>query len=237
MGGSVPAASRPTAGFVPASARGARAQLRAVAIALALLVQCTSATPHAPLTAEHLARPEGARTLQRLETALVLLGTPVSRERIAAALIEWSERGVRVRSAFLAPFLPLARVANLDQRWTLFTGTVPETFRLHVDGRRRDGVYVPLYRAGPSAGGADEALSRRLQYRRIRGLYNPSVRRGARPAYPGVARWLSRALLAQRPELDTVRVRMERLRVGEPGTLPTHLGFEHTLLERRGQTP
>jgi hypothetical protein len=219
--------------------RGARAQLRALAIALALLVQCTSATPDTPVTWEQLARPEGVRTLERLETLLAVLGPIPAREAIAAALIEWSERGVRVRAALLAPFLPLTRFANLDQRWTLFTGTVPETFRLHVDGRTRGGAFEPLYRAGPSANDAnvDEALARRLQYRRVRGLYNPSVRRGARPEYPGFARWLSQVLFAQRPELETVRVRIERLRVGAPGTVPTQLGFEHALEQRRQAAP
>jgi hypothetical protein len=210
-----------------------RARLRAVLIAVVLLAQCVTATPNAPLTAEQLARPEGQRTLQRLEAGLARLSLRPSRDALARELLAWSQRGVRLRAAVLAPFAALSRVAELDQRVALFTGTRRETSRLHVDGRDARGRWHALHRAP----GGDDALARRLRYRRLRALYNPSLRYGPRHEYPGFGRWLARELLGANDALEAVRLRIERLELGAPGTPARRLRYEHTLLHRRSELP
>ena len=209
-----------------------RARLRALAIALALLVQCTSATPQKPLRPQDLARPEGQRALAAIEAGLALVGPRPAREAIERELIAWTRGAVRLRAAALAPFEPLLRIAGLDQRVALFTGTSRETFRLHVDGRGERGGWSTLHRAP----GGDDALARRLQYRRIRGIYHPSVRDGVGPGYGGFTRWLAQELFAAHGSLDAVRVRMELLVVGEPGTEPRGVRYEHTVVHRRAQS-
>jgi hypothetical protein len=212
-------------------APGLRARLRALAIAVALLVQCTRATPQRPLTPEQLARPEGQRALLAIDAALSLVDLHPSRGVLESELIEWTRRALSLRAAVLSPFEPLVRVAGLDQRVALFTGTTRETHRLHVDGRGGGAGWVARHRAP----GGEDALSGRLRYRRIRGIYNPSAREGAGPEYGGFTRWLARELLVADAKTDAIRVRMERLWVGEPGTEPKGLRYEYGVVHRRAE--
>jgi hypothetical protein len=147
-------------------------------------------------------------------------------------LLAGSSRLVRARRALLAPFEPLFRHTATHQQWGLFLLGTRECFRIHVDARTHDDRWVALYHALERGLPRYEAV---LRYRRVRGIYNPSMSRGARPQYAGFVRALARYVLAREPGYDTLRVRMEHLRIGAPGSAPLSSGFEHEHVVHRSE--
>lgn len=75
---------------------------------------------------------------------------------------------------------------------------------MEVEGRDRAGAWRTLYRAGD--GGEDAAL---LEYRRIRGAWNPTSR--PMGTYTAFADWLATRHFAAHADLVVVRVRMHRI--------------------------
>ena len=192
---------------------------RAIAITMVLVVWVLSALPSRPFDAEQLAQPTHARTVRELERALTALGVSTSRATLDGALIAVSTPVVRIRNALLSPLRPLFDVAGMGQRWGLFLQTGRTAYRIRVDGRSADGNFRLLYRPH-----TDDplGLGATLAFRRIRGLYNPGAKGVPREQFEGFVTWLSRELFSRHPELDVVRVRMQRIRLGtrsEPNQL------------------
>jgi hypothetical protein len=120
----------------------------------------------------------------------------------------------------LVPFRPLAEALVLVQRWNLFSGAKQQRYWLSLEGRERaSGRFVVLYRPHDPEHDADASA---LEYRRVRGAWNP---RGLEPqrGYAAFATFEARRLLAERPELDAVRTRIETIRI-----LPRGSGFRPT---------
>jgi hypothetical protein len=137
-----------------------------------------------------------------------------------------SSAQVAARDAILAPFGPLFGLTATGQQWTLFITVGRECFRLHIDAAGADRQFHPVYRAL----GVDRAgLAPLLEYRRLRGIYDPKRTHPPSEAYAGMANFIAHRLFARHPELRSVRVRQERLYIGEPGTPPRSLGLEHEL--------
>lgn len=203
-----------------------RAHLRAALIALVVLVEGVEALPRSPLNEERLARPEGQRLITWLERGLSGVGAHPGRERIGSQLMAASSAQVAVREAVLAPFAPLFHLTATGQQWTLFITVGRECFRLHIDAAGADGQFHPVYRA---LGLDRENLSPLLEYRRLRGIYDPKRNRPPSDAYAGLANFVARRLFARHPDWHAVRVREERLYIGEPGSQPHSLGLEHEL--------
>jgi hypothetical protein len=208
------------------------AQLRALLLTVVLLVQCTSALPDRRVEKRNLRRPEAARFLDTVERGLQRIGLSPDRRALEQALLAGSARLVRARRALLAPFQPLFRYTATHQQWGLFLLGTRECFRIHVDARTHDDRWVALYHALERGLPRYEAV---LRYRRVRGIYNPSMSRGARPQYRGFVRAFARYVLEREPGYDTVRVRMEHLRIGDPGSVPLSSGFEHEQVVHRSE--
>jgi hypothetical protein len=112
-----------------------------------------------------------------------------------------------VQAAILAPVAWVPRELRFSQRWALFQVGARERFRLTVEGwARADGAWVVLYRAGDPA---HRELAELLEHRRVQGAWNPTDR--AAPGYTRLASWLTARVLAERPELDAVRISHERI--------------------------
>jgi hypothetical protein len=111
-----------------------------------------------------------------------------------------------IQRAVLSPFAWVTRELRFTQRWALFQSASPARFRMEVEGRDRAGAWRALYRAGDDAATEDAAL---LEYRRIRGAWNPTVRTMGQ--YGPFVDWLAARLFAAHPELVAVRVRMEKV--------------------------
>jgi hypothetical protein len=204
------------------------ARVRAALIAAVLLVQCTSALPDRRVEKRQLKRPEAARLVTAADRGLGALGLSPGRQALEDALLSGSAMLFRARRAVLAPFARFFRYTATHQQWGLFLLGTRECFRIHVDARTPDDRWVALYHAlGPSLPRYEAVL----RYRRVRGIYNPSSRHGLRPQYPGFVRAIARYVLEREPRYDRVRVRLEHLRIGDPGTPPLSSGFayEHSL--------
>jgi hypothetical protein len=215
-----------------ADARPSRwARVRAVAIALVLLVECSAALPRDPFNQDRLARPEGQRLIGWIERGLGALGRPATREAITSELVASTESAVRARNALLAPFAPFFHYTSTHQQWGLFISAKRQSYRIHIDGRRGRGEWLAVYRA-PGVLDRD-GLAPTLRYRRVRALYNPRLNKGVLAEYHGFVSWVAQRVFAAHPDYDAVRVRMERVAIGAPGTPLQTLGFEHETIRTR----
>ena len=204
--------------------------MRALLITVVLLVECTSALPDKRVARRHLQRPETARFVTTAERGLRLLGFTPDRPSLERALLTGSAALQRTRRALVAPFAPLFRYTATHQQWALFLLGTRECFRIHVDARTPDDRWVPLYHALEAGVPRYEAV---LRYRRVRGIYNPSSQHGSRPQYAGFVRAFARYVFEREPGYDTLRVRMQHLRIGDPGTAPLSAGFVDEVVVRR----
>ena len=208
--------------------------LRAIAITLVLVVWVLSALPRHPFDAERLADPAHARSVRELESMLTALGIATSRAELDEALIRLSTPVVRVRNVVVDPLDPLFDFAGMGQRWGLFLQTGRTAYRIRVDGRSDSGNFRLLYRPH-----TDDpiGIGAMLAFRRMRGLYNPGSKGTPRPQFEGFVSWLARDVFEKHPDLDVVRVRMQRIRLGtrnEPNTL---VDVAHESERRRGKSP
>jgi hypothetical protein len=134
-----------------------------------------------------------------------------------------------VQRAALRPVAWIPRELWFSQRWALFQAADPERFRLEISIRTAGGDERILYRAGDAAHAAYED---QLEYRRVRGAWNPTDRTMGQ--YPGFMRWFTARVLADHPEAQLVRFRMERILI--EGGRPRGLGtFAFERVHRRGR--
>ena len=118
-----------------------------------------------------------------------------------------------VQRTVLAPFDWIPQRMRFSQRWRLFPGSSPNRYRFEVEGRTAAG-WVQLYRAGDPEHDEYREL---LEYRRVRGGWNPRSR-GEVGQYRAFAKWFATRVLEDHPEIGTVRLQMERIRI-EDGTV------------------
>jgi hypothetical protein len=212
--------------------------LRALAISVALALQLASAIPARPLSAGGMSKPEGVRLVSWLQRTFGAVGVDRSQAEWTDGLIGASQSMAALRNAAFAPLGPWFHYTQTGQQWPLFLNPNRECFRLLVEARkpprrRKEADWVLLYRASD----VDRArLSSLLRYRRLRGIYNASAKRGPHAEYEGFASWLADHLLADHPKYALVRVSLERLAIGAPGSEPRSLGVEHVVIRQRGRT-
>jgi hypothetical protein len=205
-------------------------QLRAALITFALFSQCISALPERALTEEKLARREGDRAVHWLNR-LFDRGEPESRTR--EKLIVWSQRGIAARSWLLTPFAPVLQGASLRQQWNLFVTVGADANRLRVDVHGPHEDWTTIYRANEldSLG-----LAPLLDYRRVRGIYNPN-RYGPRGLYAAWSKWLAERVLREHAEYSALRVVMEHLHIAERGAEPRLLDTRFVMAHSRPEPP
>jgi hypothetical protein len=207
---------------------GTWAYVRAALLTLVLCSQCISALPSRALNTERLSRPEGQRALRVLEKVLRPLGAP-ARETIEGLLITGSERAVAARAALLSPLSAVFQSVAIHQQWRLFLSAHKQVFRLRIDTRAADADWTLVYRANQED---TLGLAPLLDYRRLRGIYNPTMQRVHRE-YPGFSRFIARRILDQHPELAAVRVSLEHIDIGGRHEPPSLLGTEHVMEHTR----
>ena len=114
-----------------------------------------------------------------------------------------------VRAGILAIVRPLAELAQIRQRWNLFPGAEDQPLRITVEARGGRGApWNLVYRPHDPT---HAFLAEAIEYRRVRGAWNPSRTDPSWRGYRPFVTFLARRILARRPEVDEVRVRMERL--------------------------
>jgi hypothetical protein len=142
------------------------------------------------------------------------------REGLAPGLGDFVLAVDRMQSALLAPFAFVRDEFKLIQRWQLFAGANTDRYWIWIEAReKRSGPWLLLYRPHDPA---HAFLAADLEYRRVRGAWNP--RRGdAQAGYPAFVSWVSARIFRARPEFSQTRVRIEKIRI-----LPGGRGFEGT---------
>ena len=165
-------------------------------------------------------------------------GAPIPTPRVMAHLSPGlqtaSLRLYDVQSLLLAPLRPIKATFGVNQRWALFSSTGPLRHRMWVEARREGEPWTLLYRAEDDG---HAFLSKTLEYRRVRNVWNPN-RRGAKPLYPAFASWIAHEIFRERPGFDEARVSMERVTVLDYGKGFTSSGdFDDVIVQRRDEVP
>lgn len=126
----------------------------------------------------------------------------------------------RVQGVLLWPFRPIGEALVLHQRFSLFSGASTERYRIRIEARETaSGRWVLRYRPHDSKHQED---ARALEYRRLRGAWNP---RGdePQPGYDAFVSFVAKRILSAHPEYSAVRVGLERVVI-----LPRGKGFVGT---------
>jgi hypothetical protein len=153
------------------------------------------------------------------------------RDRMSPGLAQAIDTIDKVRVTFLRPFRPIGATAKLYQKWSLFRGASRSRFRLWVEARTDGGEWELLYRAQDDE---HDFLGDQLAYRRVRGAYNPSNRRGTPNAYSAFVTWIANQVFAARPDVVEVRVQDEQLKITDEDGAIGQGTFTYVQTRRRG---
>jgi hypothetical protein len=124
------------------------------------------------------------------------------------------------RGVILAPFDFIPRLFQFSEQWKLFSSANDARFWMSIEAREGNGdTWRLLYRPHDPE---HTFMGEVLEYRRVRGNWNPS-RRGANSGYDGFVTWVARRVFAEYPRFRVVRVRMEEIQL-----LPLGKGFAPT---------
>lgn len=180
---------------------------RAFVIAIVLALHCVAGCPIEPVDRQLLSRPSNQRQLRALAGQATRLGLPRTTEEVED-LVLTASGGWRVFSDFvLTPVRPFHELTVTHQRWGLFTTAAPERYLMNIDVHRPHSPWAPAYR--PQDPQATE-LADVLEYRRVRGVWNPGAH-GIRAPYAGFVTFIARRLFRKHDDIDLVRVRMQKL--------------------------
>lgn len=140
------------------------------------------------------------------------------------------QRLTTTRAQALAPVRPALDLFRVRQRWLLFAGADRHRFRMWIESRRAGEAWQVRYRAGDDD---HRFRARAIEYRRLRGAWNPHQLYGQRPGYPIFAAWIADQIFASDRSADEVRVQMERIEIGPHGGARATGAFERAIVLRR----
>lgn len=174
-------------------------------------------------------------TLRALAISVMLLGGMAHGVADDALPEKWNRPLQAARKPFRKIFGSVGDTFAITQRWALFPTARRERHLMWIEARRSDAdewriLYRPHDRAHTYLGPA-------IEYRRLRGSWNPSTLRAA-GGYPYFVTWLARTIFAREADLSEVRVRMEVITIDGPQGRFHHTGrFDHEQYRRRGDSP
>jgi hypothetical protein len=182
------------------------AHLRAILLGIVLLAHTVRAIPFPiALTEKELKEEWRQNDIEMWRGWLANAGIDLSHEWIEQWLMKWTGVSGKVRKTLRAPFDPLFDTLAIDQAWALFASATTRPDRLVIEARR-DGQWTVLFRRlDPCCTWRDP----QLRYRRIRGIWD-GQKDSARPAYRGFSQWVADRVFEEFPEVDAVRVELEK---------------------------
>jgi len=192
-----------------------RAQLRAAAITLVLLVHGIAVLPVPHVVRPHelddpVARAEVTRWAERLTG----VGYPISPDELGAEVVRWSTRLGRAHRTALLPMRPWFRWTGTGQGWALFANPDTHPSRMEVAVVRGGQEQLVYRRLDPDLGWLRDPLA----YRRVRGVYDAtSARHRPTAASRRLADWLEDEARRSDPTVEGVLVRF----VATPHPLPS----------------
>lgn len=188
---------------------------RAVLIAVVLVLQLLDAIPLPELKKKHLAEPVAKAEIKRWTQLFNDLGAGVTEAEVTERALAVGGAMGRFRKTVLRPWAPFRHWTGTGQNWGLFAYPYPDAGRLVVDGLTPGKERVTLYQA---PGDGEDWLVRRLEYRRVRGIYDDAGDRAKpRALYKALARAVSIEVFERHPELDAVEVRLDLVWAVVPG--------------------
>ncbi len=156
-------------------------------------------------------------------------------DAVTPALAAAAGSVARLQRTVMTPFRPIRDGLRFTQGWRLFPVANRDRFRMWIEAR--EGPVAPwelLYRPHDPV---HTVLGDELEYRRVRGAWNPGTR-NARGAYPHFVTWVARTMFAREPRFQEVRVRMERLAIDpRAGTTGATGEFIYVQSRRRPAEP
>jgi hypothetical protein len=194
--------------------------LRALLIALVLLVHGTKALPWPDVRERDLAYGVAQDELERWAGILGSLGIRLSAEQLAERVIAVGRASAAAQRALHGPVRPLLRITGTGQAWGLFAYPDPYAGRLVVSSRRAqgDGLTGPWQERYRAPGQGDPWLVARLESRRIRGVYDDN---GDRPKpggfYDPFCDWVAVEVMAREPDVVEVEIRLDLVTNRVPG--------------------
>lgn len=156
-------------------------------------------------------------------------GCPLPRTTTQA---DWNHQIVEtirpIQGALLRPFQRVPRAFRFTQRWALMQAANPIRMRWVLEGRLTSGAWVVLFRpADPE----HSTFAEVLEHPRVFGAWNPTDK--PTPVYPQFVRWVTKWVLAERPDLTAVRTSYERVLLDDGALTATGTFSTRTTLERR----
>ncbi len=185
-------------------------RIRAIVMLVVVIANVIMAIPRMKVTEEDLADPEwrdqDIGNWYRWTGGLGMTAEDF-RELVVGLWWGWSE-GVRL---LRAPFQPVFGLTHTNQQWGLFAvvSESPDRFIVEV---RRDGQWETLYRRlDPEHAWRDDVL----KYRRVRGVWD-GVKDEPKGTYKRLTKWLAREIFVEQPDVDRVRVVLEKENLALP---------------------
>ncbi|MCB9688462.1 MAG: hypothetical protein H6735_25725 [Alphaproteobacteria bacterium] len=185
-------------------------RFRAIVIAIAIFANLVVAIPTAKIDDDELADPEYRQSDVRnwyRWTGGLGMDEERFRELALGIMTGWRDAVRLVR----APFQPFFSLVHTNQQWGLFAvvGERKETVVIEV---RRNGQWETLYRRlDPEHTWHDD----QLKYRRIRGVWD-GVKEEPKGTYKRLTVWLAKEIFTEQPDVDRVRVVLERSAMSLP---------------------
>jgi hypothetical protein len=182
-----------------------------VLITIVLIANAIQFVPYLKMTRDERADPEFRR--EDIENWYGMVGglTGLDEEEFATFVREmlWSYK--KSLDALRSPFRPFFRLTDTTQQWGLFAVVTQKPDSLVIEVRR-DGDWQTLYRRIDSEHDWRDPM---LKYRRIRGVWD-GVDDEPKGTYKRFTAWIAREIFHEQPDVDRVRVVLERRRVTWP---------------------
>jgi hypothetical protein len=139
----------------------------------------------------------------------------VMEKRLSPGMVAMVDRIDRIRQKLLTPFRPVGETFKLRQRWKLFSGAADRRYRMRIEVRRDDSAeWELIYRVLDDE---HAFLAAPIEYRRVRGAWNPHTTSGTRGGYPAFVGWVAGRVFARMPDVAEVRVVQERIVIAPHG--------------------
>jgi len=189
-----------------------RAQLRALLIALLLIVCGISNLPFSRVTARDLDNPIAKAELERWSEILESVGVERPPKRLKQDTLTWGNRLADTKRSAMKPFRPVLRVTQTGQAWGLFTypNTLPHTLHVNI---LVDGEWTPIYQAMDPE---HDWMEARFRFRRVRGVYDDNAWQKRR-SYENFVDWVAREALEDFEEAEAVQIYLVRSHARVPG--------------------
>lgn len=140
---------------------------------------------------------------------------PVMKRRLSPGMVDAVDEIDRVRKKLLEPFRPIGEALRVHQRWKLFAGASRKRWRMRIEARTGPTAEWQLvYRVLDDE---HDFLAGPLEYRRMRGAWNPHSTLGPRGGYRPFATWVGQRVLDAYPAYTDVRIHHERILIGPRG--------------------